>query len=106
MSTEMKKVLITGGKALADTFLKSSHAVTMLDINSDLLATARELSSLASIHDIECDIISELVVQIAMAESVNRYGDLDIVISNAGIMDRLEPVGDVDIDLVLFGQRV
>ncbi|KAH7313190.1 putative short chain dehydrogenase/oxidoreductase [Rhexocercosporidium sp. MPI-PUGE-AT-0058] len=105
MSSETKKVLITGGagglgKAIAEAFLKASYTVTILDRNATLLATAiSELSSQGSVHGIECDITSQTAVTEAIAESVKFFGELDIVINNAGIMDRLDPVGDVDMDL-------
>lgn len=42
------------------------------------------------------DVSKEEDIQNALKAAMEKYGRLDIVINNAGLMDRMDPVGDLD----------
>ncbi len=79
-------VLITGaasgiGKACAEAFLKRGAAVVGLDLGPSIT----ELFERADFLGIVCDITSEKAVQHALAQTVKRFGGLDMLVLNAGI---------------------
>jgi NAD(P)-dependent dehydrogenase (short-subunit alcohol dehydrogenase family) len=94
--------LVTGGagglgKAIATLFLQSGAKVVICDIRKDLLdATSSELSDLGPLLSLECDITDATAVTGLFEKILERFGQLDVLINNAGIMDRFDPVGDLD----------
>jgi rhamnose utilization protein RhaD (predicted bifunctional aldolase and dehydrogenase)/NAD(P)-dependent dehydrogenase (short-subunit alcohol dehydrogenase family) len=79
-------VLITGsasgiGKACAETFLKRGAAVVGLDLTPDITTLFRRADYLG----IVCDITNEKAVRDALAQTVKRFGGLDMLVLNAGI---------------------
>jgi NAD(P)-dependent dehydrogenase (short-subunit alcohol dehydrogenase family) len=105
MSLAKKTAIVTGaagglGKAIATAFLKAGASVTICDINKDRLSSAQsELSALGPVHVVGTDIRSEESVKELVAETVAKFGGLDIVVNNAGMMDRFDPVGTLEKDL-------
>ncbi|KAH8433027.1 SDR family NAD(P)-dependent oxidoreductase [Aspergillus melleus] len=106
MSNELqdKTVLVTGGagglgKAIATKYLEAGANVAICDINPQRLQdTAAELGGTEGrrIKAIQADITSSSEAQRLVDEVVAEFGKLDILINNAGIMDRFDPVGDLD----------
>ncbi|KAG5743201.1 hypothetical protein H9Q69_012845 [Fusarium xylarioides] len=100
-----KTCLITGGagglgKAIAVAFLKAGSNVVICDINEERVEQAEaELQGMGSLLAKTVDITSLSQVQQLFHEIYNKFTKLDILINNAAIMDRFEPVGDVNLDL-------
>ncbi|RFU24049.1 hypothetical protein B7463_g12287, partial [Scytalidium lignicola] len=97
-----KVCLITGGagglgKAIAREFLQSGAKVVVSDINEIFLKTATdELSPLGSFLALKGDVTSEESAMLLFQEIIKTYGQLDVLVNNAGIMDQFGPVGEVD----------
>lgn len=97
-----KTCLVTGGagglgKAIATKFLEAGAHVIICDINEDRLQQASaELSVKGPLNAVRADITSADDVQRLFDDSVPH---LDVLVNNAGIMDRFDPVGDLDADL-------
>jgi NAD(P)-dependent dehydrogenase (short-subunit alcohol dehydrogenase family) len=97
-----KTSIITGaasgmGKEMALLFLEEGGNVIAADINQDRLD---ELTSEAKSKGLEvttciCDISDEKQIDDTIKLAVDTYGGLDVMVNNAGIMDRFEPVADV-----------
>ncbi|TLD11690.1 hypothetical protein PspLS_11773 [Pyricularia sp. CBS 133598] len=104
-SLTSKTCLVTGGaggvgKTIAEAFLRAGASVVICDINKGRLAeTSTELSSLGSLSTFVVDITREEEVQHLFDAITVKFGKLDILINNAGIIDRFQPVGDMDVDL-------
>lgn len=103
-----KTCLVTGGagglgKTIATRYLQAGANVVICDINQDRLDhTAKELAlgdNASRLLTIKTDITSASDVQALFDEIVARFQKLDILINNAGIMDRFDPVGELDEDL-------
>ncbi|KAH8880143.1 NAD(P)-binding protein [Thozetella sp. PMI_491] len=103
MATEVqgKTVIVTGaagglGKVIAEAFLKAGANVVVGDVNEErLAATASEWS--ASYADKyltqKTDITDEASVQGLVDAGVAKFGRLDALVNNAGVMDDFSPVG-------------
>ncbi|KAH6951287.1 hypothetical protein DER45DRAFT_635279 [Fusarium avenaceum] len=100
-----KTCLITGGagglgKAIAIAFLKAGSNVVICDINEKRVKqTSAELQGMGSLLAQTIDITSLSEVQQLFNEISSKFSKLDILINNAAIMDRFEPVGDIDLEL-------
>ncbi|KAL6903208.1 hypothetical protein GGI43DRAFT_401479 [Trichoderma evansii] len=105
MSLSSKVVIVTGsasglGRCIAETFLSRGASVTICDVNQERLATASsELSASFSperLLAVQVDITDEKSVQSLVEQTVERFHHIDVVVNNAGIMDKFAPVGDCD----------
>ncbi|KAL7947537.1 hypothetical protein V8C42DRAFT_318062 [Trichoderma barbatum] len=108
MPLSSKVIIVTGsasglGRAIAETLLARGASVTICDINQSRLATAQaELSALYPtdrVLTLEANVTDEESVKDLVENTVAHFGHLDIVINNAGIMDKFDPVGDCDRDM-------
>ncbi|MEM6495944.1 MAG: SDR family oxidoreductase [Pseudomonadota bacterium] len=90
-----KVAFITGGgggigRATAERFAQEGAKVVVAEINEELgeaaAQSAREFAanSGGDAHFIKCDVTETADVQAAFAETVSRYGKLDILHNNAG----------------------
>ncbi len=100
MSPDRKVAVVTGaadgiGWALAQAFARAGHAVALLDINADAAkARARDL---AGDHEgFGCDVSDEAEVARAFAAIDARFGRLDVLVNNAGIVGSQEASIDQD----------
>ena len=78
--------LITGaasgiGKACVDSFLARGASVVGLDVNPAIVGLFDRNEYLG----IQCDLTQEASVQAAFAQTVERFGGLDMLVLNAGI---------------------
>ena len=90
-----KVAFITGagggiGRATAERYAEEGAKVVLADINAETgevaaeSARARGSNSGADAHFVHCDVTDRTSVAAAIAETVNRYGKLDILHNNAG----------------------
>ncbi|MBO6903076.1 MAG: glucose 1-dehydrogenase [Rhizobiaceae bacterium] len=109
MALDGKIAIITGGAggigyAIAERFLRDGARVVFADINSDKGANA--LSNLEKLGDcrfIKADVGRRLDVHNLVAATIDTYGDIDVLVNNAGIVHRAEflDLTEEDFDRVL-----
>lgn len=86
-----RRAVITGGaegfgRAVAERFLRSGAAVSLWDVNRELVTkTARELSALGAVHTAVADISDLGQVDAAVASTLGEWSGIDILIANAGL---------------------
>ncbi|XP_020214946.1 secoisolariciresinol dehydrogenase [Cajanus cajan] len=91
---EGKVAIITGGAsgigaAIARLFSKHGAHVLIADIQDDLgLSVSKDLESASYVH---CDVRIEKEVENAVNTAVSKYGKLDIMLNNTGIIDDFKP---------------
>ncbi|KAL5725370.1 hypothetical protein ACHQM5_008522 [Ranunculus cassubicifolius] len=93
---EGKVALITGGasgigEATAKLFSQHGAKVVLADIQDNLgRSLSKEIGSSSSSY-VHCNVTNESQVQNAVDTAVMKYGKLDIMFNNAGILDSLKP---------------
>jgi NAD(P)-dependent dehydrogenase (short-subunit alcohol dehydrogenase family) len=91
MSLKDKVAIVTGGgqgigKAIAQRFLKEGLSVVIAEIDQDAgKETEAQYSSLGKVKFIATDIASEASVKSAIAQTIESFGRLDILVNNAAI---------------------
>ena len=92
MKLENKIALVTGsasgiGKAIAQTFAEEGAKVVIADLNKEAAeATAAELRARGfAAMGVAMDVTDEAQVMAGVAEVVNAWGGVDVLVSNAGI---------------------
>ncbi|KAI0490220.1 hypothetical protein F4859DRAFT_1426 [Xylaria cf. heliscus] len=98
-----KTIVITGGagglgKAVATAFLAAGANVAIFDVNAErVAATAAEWASASYGADkfiaSQADITNEASVESFFGSAVAKFGRLDMLINNAGVMDKFDPAG-------------
>ncbi|XP_031261920.1 secoisolariciresinol dehydrogenase-like [Pistacia vera] len=94
---EGKVALITGGatgigESSVKVFVQNGAKVVIADIRDDLGQTVcDDIGCKNSISYVHCDVSSESDVQNAVDTALSKYGKLDIVFSNAGIIGNRDP---------------
>lgn len=88
-----KTILITGtssgfGKLAAITLAWQGHSViaAMRNIEGSNAEAAKELNSLDNIEVVEIDVTNEASFQSAVANTLKKYGVIDVLINNAGVV--------------------
>jgi NAD(P)-dependent dehydrogenase (short-subunit alcohol dehydrogenase family) len=104
VGSDQQVAVLTGaasgiGWALAQTFSRAGYAVCVLDLDD---ATAkRRAQELGGDHLGQgCDVSDEAQVKAAFAAVEDRYGRVDVLVNNAGIIGSQEP--SIDQDMVYF----
>ncbi len=97
---ENKVAVITGagsgmGKAMALLFTSEGCKVIAADVSSERLAILKKESS-GDLEISKTDMSSEVDIEAMIALAVTKYGTIDILINNAGIMDNFQPVAELD----------
>jgi NAD(P)-dependent dehydrogenase (short-subunit alcohol dehydrogenase family) len=92
-----KSVLVTGagagiGRATAELFAREGAKLTLFDISEEKLETLKqELWKIgAEVEMVVGDVSQDADVRRAVTAAVERYGRLDILVANAGIIPLLE----------------
>ena len=87
-----KIAFVTGGaqgigKHACLTLAKAGAKIAIVDINTKItLSTASELEEITDVIPITADVRNEQEVEAAMQQASNKFGGLDILINNAGIV--------------------
>lgn len=100
-SAQGKTVLVTGaagglGKAIAKAFLDAGANVVICDVNAQRVAAVDEEWTPAyggRFAARQADVSDEAAVQELVGAAVARFGRLDVLVNNAGVMDDFSPVG-------------
>ncbi|KAK9055882.1 hypothetical protein SSX86_026969 [Deinandra increscens subsp. villosa] len=100
---EGKVALITGGasgigEATVRLFLKHGAKVVIADVQDDL--ANQLIASLANSDNVSychCDVRDEKQVEDAVSHAVTKYGSLDILFSNAGVLGPITSLMDMDL---------
>jgi len=96
-----RTAIVTGsagglGKVIARAFLQAGANVVLSDIKAEALSkTAKEFKEYGSVLAMEGDITSEAYVEQLFGETFKKFGRIHILVNNAGIMDKMDPVGDL-----------
>ena len=109
MVLEGKAAIVTGGargigRAIAKAYLAAGARVMIADVEEKLAAKAvAELSSLGEVRWLSCDVGERLDVHNLVAEAVDAFGDIDVLVNNAGIVHAAEflALEEADFDRVL-----
>ena len=102
-----KTVLVTGaagglGKVIAETFLTAGANVAICDVNKQRISAVEEEWSKTYSNRFftkQTDVSNEAAVQELLDESAAKFGRVDVLVNNAGIMDDFSPAGDLSKDL-------
>lgn len=94
MSMENKVVIITGGAggiglAVARRFAQDRTRIALVDLHEDRAKSAAEGLKQAGAADaigVGCDVSNEQQVESACHAVLERFGQLDVVVNNAGLM--------------------
>lgn len=102
-----KTCLVTGGagglgKAIATAFLEAGAHVVVVDVHEERVRqTEADLAAIGSgsLMAVTADITSQEAMDKLFGDVAAKFAKLDILVNNAAIMDRFEPVGDLDLAL-------
>lgn len=96
-----KTCLVTGGagglgKSITLAFLAGGANVVVCDIDQQTLNSASvEFSDKGPALVVQCDITNPSSIKSLIKKAVEHFGQLDVLVNCAGIMDRFEPVGEL-----------
>ncbi len=99
-----RRAVITGGaqgfgRAVAERLLQSGARVSLWDREGELLPSAsREMGALGEVITSIVDVSDAAQVDAATAETVQRFGGIDILVANAGIAGATVPVWEFPVD--------
>ncbi|XP_070572286.1 uncharacterized protein [Ptychodera flava] len=108
---EGKVAMITGGcggigRALAERFLQEgAKSVSIIDINderaNDVVKELTQSHGTDRVSYIHCDVTSETEFRAAFDETKRKYGAINVLCNNAGILNEIEWEKTLDINLVV-----
>ncbi|KAF6802867.1 short chain dehydrogenase [Colletotrichum sojae] len=95
-------VIVTGsggglGKAIAEAYLAAGANVVIADINQsrvDAVAAEHRDTYAGRLLPLAVDVTSESSVAALVSAAVDRFGRLDVLVNNAGVMDKFDPAGE------------
>ncbi|MEZ5810033.1 MAG: SDR family oxidoreductase [Rhizobiaceae bacterium] len=91
MSLTGKIAIVTGaargiGYAVAERYLREGMKVVIADIDNEAGETAeRDLANLGDVRFVKTDVSRRLDVHNLVAAAIDAYGDIDVLVSNAGV---------------------
>ncbi|KAI0814721.1 hypothetical protein GGR55DRAFT_444898 [Xylaria sp. FL0064] len=99
-------IVVTGGagglgKAIASAFLDAGANVAIFDVNEGRLKeTATEWEKHGDRFIVsQTDITDETAVNTFFANVSKKFGRIDMLVNNAGVMDKFDPAGTLPLDL-------
>jgi NAD(P)-dependent dehydrogenase (short-subunit alcohol dehydrogenase family) len=100
-SAQGKTVIVTGaagglGKAIATAFLAAGANVGICDVHPQRIAAVEEewaQSYAGKFLTQQTDVTDEAAVQKLVDDAVAKFGRLDVLVNNAGVMDDFSPAG-------------
>lgn len=100
MKLTNKTTIITGassgmGKAIAKLFLQEGATVIGIDIRQDRLQEVATAWANPNFHPYVGDVTNKERMESILDEIHQNTGKIDILINNAGIMDNMEPIGEL-----------
>lgn len=100
MRLKDKTALVTGaasgfGRGIAQRFVAEGAKVAIVDLNGDGASSVAESLGEAAMP-ITCDVSKAEDVQRAVKATIEAFGEIDIVVNNAGWSHRNQPLLDVD----------
>ena len=109
MSLENKVAIVTGaargiGLAVAKRYLMDGAKVVISDIDDEAgEAAVEDLKTLGEAEYLHCNVAERLDVRNLVAETLNAFGDIDVLVNNAGIVAGLDflDLDEDDFDKVL-----
>ena len=101
MKLQNKTAIVTGagaglGKAICQLFAAEGCKVMAADVHPERLeALKQSLQALGySITTCTVDVANQSSVKAMIDQAMSTYGQIDVLVNNAGVMDNFEPVGD------------
>jgi len=100
-----KVAIVTGsagglGKVISQHLLIAGAQVVLCDMNETVLeATFNELQTSGKCIAVKVDVSSSSSIQELFEKTISNFGKIDILINNAGIMDRFDGAADCEEDL-------
>ncbi|KXL43404.1 hypothetical protein M433DRAFT_70088 [Acidomyces richmondensis BFW] len=99
-----KTALVTGacgglGRAIAEKFLQEGANVVVCDVNDTLIEDFKQKVSGAYAECtlvLKVDVTDDAALDDMFSQAEKRFGHLDYVVNNCGIMDKFDPVGDME----------
>ena len=91
MRLDGKVAIVTGaasgiGAGIAERFVEEGASVAILDVNGQgARRVAESLRAKGPVFAVECDVAVEEQVKGAIAQTLERFGNLDVLVNNAGI---------------------
>jgi glucose 1-dehydrogenase len=92
VALENKIAVVTGaargiGQAIAHRFVSDGAKVIVADVDSEAgQKTADELAGIGEVRFIHCDVAERLDVRNMVAATLDAFGDIDVLVNNAGIV--------------------
>ena len=99
-----RRAVVTGGaqgfgRAIAERFLASGAAVSLWDIDAEMLgSTGAELSAQGRVHTAVVDVADVQQVESAAQATTVALGGIDILVANAGIAGRIQTTWEYPVD--------
>lgn len=101
MKLQNKTAIVTGagaglGKAICQLFAAEGCKVMAADVHPERLeALKQSLHTLGyTITTYTVDVANQSSVKAMIDQAMSTYGQIDVLVNNAGVMDNFEPVGD------------
>lgn len=102
MKLEGKVAVVTGaasgmGRAIAKRYAEEGAKVVVSDLNLDgAKETVSEIEAAGgTAFAIKTNVAKEEDIQTMIDSAVETYGTVDVLVNNAGIMDNMEPAGEI-----------
>jgi len=108
MKISGKTVLITGGGsgiglALAERFYKAGNKVIICGRRKEKLQEAK--GKMPELHTLACDVTNEADRRLLFDTMVNEFPELDVLVNNAGIQQRIN-LQELNIDWSYYHQEI
>jgi len=99
-----KTALVTGacgglGRAIAEKFLQEGAKVIVCDVNDQLIEDFTQKVSAAYPECtlvLKVDVTDDAALDHMFSQAEQRFGQVDYVVNNCGIMDKFDPAGDLE----------